>query len=125
MDGAATAGSLSYTNSAFTWTGSLGVGASTSITYSVTVKNPDPGNKSLTGTVVSGTAGSTCPSGNPAASCSATVAVLVPALVVTTVAGVGTITPGGIVPYTVTLSNTGQTAYHRNQCDLGACGRPR
>ena len=107
----ATSGSVSYTSPTLSWTGNLAVGASATITYSVTVANPDTGNRSLTGTVVSPTAGSTCPSDNPGASCSATVTVLVPSLVISNRASTTSTTPGGTVGYTVTFTNTGQTAY--------------
>ena len=110
-DATSTSGSIAVSNGSLTWTGNLAVGASTTITYSVTVADPDTGNRSLTGTIVSSTAGSTCPSSNPAASCSTAVTVLVPALVITNSSNVSTTTPGSTVPYTVTLSNTGQTAY--------------
>ncbi len=110
-DGAATAGQLSFTSPQLTWTGNLAVGASVTITYSVTVADPDVGNKSLVATVVSATAGSTCPSGSPAASCTTTVPVLVPGLAITNAASSSTTTPGAAVTYTQTVSNNGQTPY--------------
>ncbi|MCW2646585.1 MAG: hypothetical protein JWP07_2694, partial [Pseudonocardiales bacterium] len=110
-DAVATSGNLSFTTPALTWTGSLAVGASATITYMVTVANPDNGNRSLAGTVVSPSAGSPCPSGNPAAQCTATVTVLVPALSITNTADVATASPGDIVHYTLRLANTGQTIY--------------
>ncbi|MDQ1422388.1 MAG: large repetitive protein, partial [Acidimicrobiaceae bacterium] len=110
-DATPTSGSLSFASPSLTWTGSLAVGASVTITYSVTVANPDNGDRSLTGAVVSPSAGSPCPNVNPAPQCTATVAVLVPALAITTTASGSTTTPGATVGYTVTLSNTGQTAY--------------
>ena len=45
------------------WTGDLAVGAAATITYSVTVHNPDTGNHILANTVTSATPGSNCPSG--------------------------------------------------------------
>ncbi|MEP7089199.1 MAG: putative Ig domain-containing protein, partial [Nocardioidaceae bacterium] len=110
-DATATTGSVTFASPSLTWTGTLAAGASATITYSVTVKDPDTGNRSLSATIVSSSPGSSCPSGNPAASCTVTVAVLVPALVITNTASLSTTTPGATVPYTVTLSNTGQTAY--------------
>ncbi len=107
----ATSGSVVYASPLLTWTGNLAVGATATITYTVTVLNPDPGNRSLTGTVVSPTAGSVCPSGNPATSCTATVTVLVPALSINNSSSLATTTPGSAVPYTVTIANTGQTPY--------------
>lgn len=110
-DASATAGSVVVANSALTWVGNLPVGGSATITHSVTVNNPDSGDRILTGIVVSPTAGSNCPSGNPSADCDAPVTVLIPALSISNTAGVSTTTPGATVPYTVTLTNTGQTPY--------------
>ncbi len=110
-DGTATSGSVTFTSPSLAWTGTLAVGASATITYSATVANPDTGDRSLTGTIVSPSAGSPCPSVNPAPQCTATVAVLVPALSITTATNGSTTAPGSTVAYTVTLSNTGQTAY--------------
>ena len=52
-DASASAGSVSYTNPSLTWTGSLAVGATATITFSATVNNPDTGDKSLASTVTS------------------------------------------------------------------------
>ena len=73
---AATAGTVSYASPDLTWTGNLAAGASATITYSVTVNNPDTGGKVMTNTVVSAAAGSTCPAGGGNAACTATVTVL-------------------------------------------------
>ena len=110
-DASATAGAVSYSSPTLTWTGSLAAGAGATITYSVRVSNPDTGNRTLTHTAVSSNPGNTCPSGGTAAQCSTTVTVLVPALNITTQAGVTTTTPGATVGFTVTIANTGQTAY--------------
>ena len=58
---AATAGAVSYTSPNLTWTGTLAVGATATITYSVTVSNPDTGNHSLSSTVTSAAAGEQLP----------------------------------------------------------------
>ena len=42
---AATAGTVSYASPILTWTGNLAVGATATITYSVTVNNPDTGER--------------------------------------------------------------------------------
>ena len=42
---AATAGALSYTAPVLTWTGSLAPGATATVTFTVTVNNPDTGDK--------------------------------------------------------------------------------
>lgn len=121
-DGTATSGSVTYSGSTLSWAGALAVGASFTITYSLTVRDPDPGDRSLTGTVVSAAAGSPCPSGNPAAQCTASVTVLVPALAITNTADVSSTTPGSVVNYTVTLSNTRQTAYTGTSVTIGLAG---
>ncbi|GAA1427308.1 DUF11 domain-containing protein [Microlunatus lacustris] len=108
---AATTGSVSFASPTLSWSGDLAVGATATITYSFVVAETDVRGRVLDGTVVSPTAGSSCPAGNAAASCTAAVTVLVSALSITTTAAVSTTTPGSTVPYTVTLANTGQTAY--------------
>ena len=110
-DVAATSGTASYGSSTVSWTGALAIGASATITYSVTVRDPDPGDKQLAGAVRSTSPGSNCGAGSTDSRCSTTVFVLVPALTITQSAGVATTAPGGVVPYTVTVTNTGQTAY--------------
>ncbi len=121
-DATATAGSVSYTSASLTWTGDLAIGASATITYSVTVANPDLGNRALTGTIVSSTPGSPCPAASPAASCTVNVTVLVPALVITTTTDVTTTKPGRTVAYTMNLTNTGQTAYTATSATLALAG---
>ena len=56
-----------------TWTGNLAPGDTATITYSVTVNNPDTGDHVLANTVTSATAGSNCPSGGTDPRCTATV----------------------------------------------------
>ena len=60
---------MSYAASDLTWTGSLSPGGSATITYSVTVHNPDTGGKVLVNTVASTAAGSSCPPGTTSAAC--------------------------------------------------------
>ena len=110
-DAAATAGSVDYTAPDLTWTGDLAPGASVTVTFTVTVDNPDTGDKTLTSTVTSDAAGSTCPSAGPAAACTAAVTVLIPALTITKTASTATTTPGATVGYTITVTDTGPTPY--------------
>ncbi|MFJ6197286.1 beta strand repeat-containing protein [Micromonospora sp. NPDC092111] len=110
-DATATAGTLSFSSSTLAWSGNLAVGASVTITYSVTARNPDPGNKAMTNTVGSTSLGNNCPSGGSDPRCTAVVTVLVPGLVLTNTASTSSATPGSTVGYTVTITNTGQTAY--------------
>ena len=110
-DASATAGSVSFTSPNLTWTGTLAVGAAATITFSVTVKNPDPGDKLMTSTVTSATVGSNCPAGGTDPRCISSVPVLVPGLEIAVSAGSATTTPGAVVHYTVTVTNSGQTPY--------------
>ncbi len=111
-DAAATGGGvLGYTNATLTWTGDLLVGATATITYSVTVKSPDPGDKRLTNAVTSSAPGSTCPPGNSVSACTTAVTVLVPELTLTKTADRASVAAGGVVRYTITATNTGQTPY--------------
>ena len=110
-DASATAGSLSFASPNLTWTGNLAAGASATITFSVTVNNPDTGNKVLASTITSATAGSNCASGSTDSRCASTVSVLVPGLTMVVSAGTSSTTPGSVVQYTVTVTNSGQTPY--------------
>ena len=73
---AATTGTVSYGSPALTWTGDLTPGTTATITYTVTVNNPDTGNGALSNTVASTATGSTCPAGSSNPGCSVTVAVV-------------------------------------------------
>ena len=110
-DATATAGSVTYSSPSLTWTGNLAAGAVATITFSVTVSSPDTGNKILTSTITSATAGSNCASGSTDAQCASTVTVLVPGLTIALTASPGTPTPGTVVQYTIRATNSGQTAY--------------
>ena len=110
-DAAATAGSVSYASPNLTWTGNLAVGATATITFSVTVSSPDTGNKTLASTITSVTAGSNCASGSTDPRCASTVTVLIPGLTIAVSASTGATTPGSVVQYTVTVTNSGQTPY--------------
>ncbi|MEU8083038.1 putative Ig domain-containing protein [Micromonospora sp. NPDC049101] len=110
-DATASSGTVSYASPNLSWVGALGIGAAATITYSMTILDPDPGDKSMVNTVVSTTPGNNCATGSSDARCTATVLVLVPALTITKTSSVPTTTPGATVGYTVTISNTGQTAY--------------
>ncbi len=97
------------------WSGNLSAGASATITYSVTVRDPDPGDRSLTNTVTSASPGNNCP-------CTVSVTTLVPRLTVTTATDVSSTTPTGVVRYTVTATNTGQTSYPAANFTLALAG---
>jgi uncharacterized repeat protein (TIGR01451 family) len=108
---AATTGTVSYAGSILTWTGNLTPGGTAIVTFSVTVSNPDTGDKLLINTVTSTAPGSNCPPAGTAPACTATVQDLIPALTITKTASTDTASPGGTVHYTITITDTGQTPY--------------
>ena len=79
----ATAGSLSYASQVLTWTGNLAHGDAATITYSVTVDNPDTGGKVLANAAASADPGSNCPAGSTGSPCAVTVPVIAGALTIT------------------------------------------
>ena len=82
-DATATTGSVTFTSPDLTWTGDIAPGATATITFTVTVNNPDTGNKPSPATVTSAAAGNNCPAGGTDPRCTATVTVLIPALTIT------------------------------------------
>jgi uncharacterized repeat protein (TIGR01451 family) len=104
-------GTLEFSNSILSWVGVLPMGASVTISYSVTVHNPDLGDKHMVNTVVSTTQGSTCPPQTELSACTAIVNVLVPELAITQTSDSASVVAGAAVQYTITLSNIGQTDY--------------
>jgi uncharacterized repeat protein (TIGR01451 family) len=104
-------GTLAFIGSTLTWTGDVLIGASATITYSITVHDPDTGDKQMTNTVTSAEPGSSCPPGEARPACATFVRVLVPALVITKSADVSAVAASGAVRYTVTLVNSGETGF--------------
>ena len=74
---------MTYSAPVLTWTGSLNPGDTATITYSVTVDNPDTGGKVLANTAASADPGSTCPAGSTGSPCGLTVPVIGGALTIT------------------------------------------
>ncbi len=107
----ATAGAVSYASPVLTWTGDLAPAASAVVTFTVTVNNPDTGDKLVITTVASAAAGSSCPPGTTSSPCQLTVAVLTPALTIVKTASTTAPVPGQQVTYTITVTDTGQTSY--------------
>jgi uncharacterized repeat protein (TIGR01451 family) len=110
-DATATTGTTVFASPSLMWTGDLPVGGSATVTYSVTVSNPDQGDRVLVNTVTSGAAGSNCPADGTDPACTVTVNDLIPALTITKTADTTTTVPGGVVGYTITVTDTGQTPY--------------
>ena len=103
-------GGATYTAPVLSWTGPLAIGASATVTYQVTVKNPDTGDNQLNNTVLTPPgSGGDCPSGSARAACS--VSIPVQSYQVSKTASVSTAKPGQTVTYTIKVVNTGQVAY--------------
>jgi uncharacterized repeat protein (TIGR01451 family) len=104
-------GVISVGTSTATWTGNVLRAAPVTITYSITVKDPDPGDKAILNRVSSPVQGSSCPVGGTAVGCSTLVRVLLPGLALTKTANVSAVIAGSVVEYTVSITNTGETDY--------------
>ncbi|MEK8104131.1 hypothetical protein NKG94_01525 [Micromonospora sp. M12] len=106
-----TSGALVVGPGGLSWTGDLPVGGVVTIASTFLVRNPDPGNKIITGTASSPIQGNNCPVGGTDPRCTVRVDVLVPALSIVKVANTPVTTPGSTVGYTITISNTGTAPY--------------
>jgi uncharacterized repeat protein (TIGR01451 family) len=110
-DATATTGTLGYSAPVLTWTGNLAVGASATVSYTVTVRSPVTGDRQLVNVVTSPTAGSNCPTGGTDPRCRVSLPVSVPGLTIAKTASVGTTAVAGTVGYTITIRNTGTIPY--------------
>ena len=100
---------MSFASPNLTWTGNLAVGAVATITFSVTVNNPDTGDHILASTVTSAAAGNNCTAGSADPRCAT--AVDVAALTIVASSNVSTTTPGSVVRFTAVFTNSGQVPY--------------
>jgi uncharacterized repeat protein (TIGR01451 family)/LPXTG-motif cell wall-anchored protein len=102
-------GSFSYSSPDLSWTGDLAPGATATLTYSVTVNDPDTGDGKLGNVVTSTIPGSNCIAGTTDPDC--TTGVGVPQLRIKKTADTTAPLPGQKVTYTVTLTNPSATDY--------------
>jgi fimbrial isopeptide formation D2 family protein/uncharacterized repeat protein (TIGR01451 family) len=91
-----------------TWKGAVPVGESVTVTYSVTVNNPDTGDRKLTNAVVPTLPGGGCATED---GCTTNTLVSDPSYTVSKSASSTSANPGSSVTYTVTVKNTGAEDY--------------
>jgi uncharacterized repeat protein (TIGR01451 family) len=99
QDATPTIGAVTFTSPDLTWTGSLAVGETATITYSVTVADPETGNLVLANTVSSTAPGNNCQPTSSDPRCSVSVSVVIGLLSIATPASadLGTAAPGGTI----------------------------
>ena len=106
----ASSGSAAISGDQLIWFGPLAVapaaGSTVTVTYSVQVDSPDPGNELVTNALSATTPGGSC-----ATPTGCVVSTGVRSYSATVSADAATVTPGGTVGYTITITNTGQADY--------------
>ncbi|HEV7742234.1 MAG TPA: LPXTG cell wall anchor domain-containing protein, partial [Pseudolysinimonas sp.] len=113
-DAAYVSGSLTngatISSGVISWSGPLAVGATEVVTYQVHVATPDLGDHLLDNTVVTPPGlGSNCEAGSGDPACS--VEVPVQSFHVSKKADATRVLPGGVITYTITVTNTGEVDY--------------
>ncbi|WP_306333402.1 DUF11 domain-containing protein [Streptomyces sp. KL118A] len=105
-DGSRAQGTVSYSSAdkKLRFVGTVPKGSTVTITYTVTVGDPPPGNKRLTNTVV-GPDGSTCPPGSKDPDCGTVTPV--GGLVIKKTSSKSDAKPGDKITYTITAENVG------------------
>ncbi|WP_181439695.1 DUF11 domain-containing protein [Curtobacterium sp. MCBD17_028] len=98
-------GGAVVTGKTLSWSGALAAGATRTITYSVTVDDPDQGDHRLRNVVAPSSPGGTC----GAAGCATTTPVR--SYVLTKTADRSDVVAGSTVRYTITVENTGAAPY--------------
>ncbi|MCU1658871.1 MAG: hypothetical protein JWO57_3527 [Pseudonocardiales bacterium] len=106
----ATAGTVSYNagTQVLSWSGPLAAGATATVTYTVTVDNPDTGDHEMVNRVVSSNP-SNCPPGSTDPACLADVPISdLHVSKSSNPADGSTVTAGQVITYTLTFANTGK-----------------
>ncbi|WP_170028586.1 DUF11 domain-containing protein [Diaminobutyricimonas aerilata] len=117
VEGSATNGAI-FDGDSVDWTGALAVGAETSFTFQVRIKNPNPGDNRLENRVVSTTPGNNCTEDSTDPDCDATVRVQ--SYTVQKSTAETPVVRGNVVTYSLTVRNTGEVPYTGTGADVAS-----